>query len=513
MIIGSSPLHFSETKFWEAGRIVGPQVRDPACWHNLFTDLRHRLNLIYDNLHPRANSLSEPLQIALNGIKDYLHTLDTVIKEGRTDLYPILERWGVNCLATLAEIIHDNLLIMGAGPVGLTTAYFLKMTVPSLKVVLLEKRAEYTRGYSVLLKEEVFETLPPEIQKAVWSSQSGFGCYVLPPPIDAKGYCFINPPHDLLVPHQYYTAWFPDEYFDVDPLTGHKTIKRFMTIPVAVFETAMAELLTSRFPDVQIVHTGQNASERYNSDPQLKGLNRLEIWEDNQKKAGPMFNNDYMYNYVVDATGASSQRQRNVSRESDWAMTVLVKHDAHSENTVKIFNAAERNIYLQPPQHRSRFFTPNIKWKQALLSLRELPASQPKKVGQLMWENLVPETQTLIKSAYQGYLGRELNPDDVIKISMFNIRLGAAPEVYTKYTIQDTTINKFTLGDAACAVHFFTGTGINFGIEMASALSEVFAKVYQSRWTMDPTKEFQDWNQKMVAACQKTLEYSRPFVN
>ena len=290
--------------FLSSSDYTRPTIRDPECWNRLFTDIKTRFKRVKNQLANRT-ALSLELKEAIRYADQYCDFLEKSLKEGRTELFHVLERWGVNTLRLLSLMIQDNLFIAGAGPIGLITAYFLKTSIPSLKIVVYEKRPDYVRDYHVLLTEDSFDSLPHEIQAAVWGTGK-YGCYVLPPPIDAKGYCYINPPHNTEVPARFYSGWYPDMFFDVHPRTGKRTIKKLMSIPIRVFESKMYELIRRRFPDVTFIRPRSgDPSDRIqirnsNSDD-VNGFNRMEfLTQDGQLIAKNVFNNNFMYNYYID---------------------------------------------------------------------------------------------------------------------------------------------------------------------------------------------------------------------
>ena len=64
------------------------------------------------------------------------------------------------------------IVVSGAGPVGLSCAYFIKKNYPREHVVIVEKRAAYSRKQVLLMRPDVIALLP-KISDA---------CFVFPPP-------------------------------------------------------------------------------------------------------------------------------------------------------------------------------------------------------------------------------------------------------------------------------------------------------------------------------------------
>ena len=92
-----------------------------------------------------------------------------------------------------------------------------------------------------------------------------------------------------------------------------------------------------------------------------------------------------MYNFYVDATGASIDLEDKFFKRNeddfygnnahDWGMTVTIKHDPVVEKTLKSYMNND-TIKFQAPQNNSRFFSSNINYPNALLSVRNLPNNQ-----------------------------------------------------------------------------------------------------------------------------------------
>lgn len=505
-----------------------PTVRNPECWNKLFTDIISRFTRLKNELKNRTG-LHPELKHALEHAEKYTTFLDESLRSGRIELFPVLERWGVNTLHTLSLMIKDNVLIAGAGPIGLITVYFLKMSIPSLKIVVTDIRAEYTRDYHVLLSEDSFDSLPYEIQTAIWGAGK-YGCYVLPPPIDANGYCFLNPPNQTEIPGHLYAGWYPDNMFDVNHRTGKKTLKKLMSIPIRVFEKNMYDLIRRRFPDVSFIKPRSDQPEDKivphvpATGTSSNGFNRIEFWTNNNKLiAKNVFSNDFMYNFYIDASGASpdnidpyfdrTDSTYYTSNKTDLGMTIVISHDPQVTGTIKEY-MNDKTVDLRPAQDNSRLFTPNQSYPNLLLSVRNLPSVQKLLQGDISWHNLHIETQEHIKKIYSDYFHKELDPTKITKLNMFIVRLGQAKNMYTEsnFGVSDTKFYGFLLGDSACAVHYFSGTGINNGIKMATKLTELLSKAYQSRWKYDLSHMFRQWETDMKTLCTKTLQQSEHMV-
>jgi hypothetical protein len=500
-------------------------IRDNADWNKFFTDIMIRFNTI-KKLQTDRTALSQKLKDALTQADKFVIFLKKCLQEHRSELFPSLERWSVNALNNLSHLIKDNVLIMGAGPIGLITAYFMKKSMgPFLNITVYDKRPDYNRDYHLLITEDTFDSLPHQIKSAVWGA-GGSGCYILPPPIDAKGYCFINPPNNIQVPPHLFLNWYPDELFDtLDHRTGNKkVIKKLMSIPIKVFETKMYELIRSQFPDVNFIKQSYlNIKPSLNDG--VNGFNRLEFKDaDGNVVAKELFTNDFMHNFYIDATGAQPPEEDddnyfNRTMESfykdkrvDKGLTINIKHDPITMGTLKEY-MNDKTIDIRIPQDNSRLFTPNKNYPTLLLSIRNLPADQ--ELGQnLLWNQLTDQTRTKINNVYFEYFGKNLNPDLITQINIFEIRLGQADKMYVKSNAgpQDTEFYGVLLGDSACAVHYFSGTGINNGIKMATKLTELMNKMYQSRWSVDLDKLFHAWEVDMKQMCTETLKKSEKYV-
>src|SRR4051794_31483904 len=73
-------------------------------------------------------------------------------------------------LFTCSEIFmafDTDILVVGAGPIGLVNAWGMKRLNPKLKIVVLEKYAEYQRTHTLVMQAEQLEA----IMKATNSEQ------------------------------------------------------------------------------------------------------------------------------------------------------------------------------------------------------------------------------------------------------------------------------------------------------------------------------------------------------
>lgn len=482
--------------------------RDDECWHKLFTDIMNRFTRVKEQLVGRT-TLSPEAKNILSHADEYYDFLVKGLQSGRAELYPVLQERGISILKTMSSVFRDNVFIVGAGPVGLIMTYFLKMSMPFLKIVVYDNRPEYTRDYHVMLTEDSFDSLPHEMQSAIWGA-GRLGCYILPPPIDANGYCFLNPPDiGTEIPGHLYSGWYPDDTFDVNSRTGKRSLKKLMSVPIKVFENNLYSLIQRQFPDVTFIKPRSHKFEdqiiqRRDPDSTWSG----EFWTNDGKLiAKDVFSTDFINNFYIDASGANPKS--SFMDKSDLSMTVIISHDSRAMGTIKeSFN--EKTIDFRPAQNNARLFTPNQGYPNLLLSVRNLPVAQPFLPGPVNWTVLHPETQEHIKKLYQMYFDKELDPAKITRITMFKVYLGQANSMYTTSGPGE---HKFLLGDSACAVHFFSGTGINNGIKMATKLTETLCKVYQSRWKHDLVPMFKRWEEDMQKMCTETLKKSRQFIN
>jgi hypothetical protein len=488
-------------------------IDDPDSWKDLFDDLCTRFKTVRTALNSNTG-LSSRIKSALEHTENYCKFVHQALEEDRSELFQFLARWGINCLESLSSMIDDNLLIKGGGPTGLITAYFLHKSIPNLKIVLVEKRKKYTRNYQIMLNEDTFDTLPYEIKQSFWGYGT-HGCYVLPPPIDAKGYCFINPPGNLEVPNHYYSSTYPNEYFNVNSLTGRRTFKKLMTIPIGVFENAMEELIRIKYPEIKIIRPTEDNDEytiHETPDSEARGLNKYCVKNKSGKIVSQnLFSNDAMYNYIVDASGAQSISTEGTegTEGTDVALTLIVK--SNFDHIRK--HMTEKNVDLQSPQDNTRFFSNNEKWHTALFSIRNLPHKADfydKHTGEIKWADISDENRTYINKEYKKYTGKDIVPNEIERIDLINLELKNRHAMFGKDS--SNGVYTFYVGDSACNVHFFSGTGINNGIRMATKLTEMLTRIYRSRWKRNPDEDFTEWGQEMDTMCETTLEKSKKIM-
>jgi hypothetical protein len=303
-----------------------------------------------------------------------------------------------------------------------------------------------------------------------------------------------------------------------------------MSIPIGVFETAMEELLRVKYPEIKIIKLDEEYDIKNDAFPKNFGLNIISIVNNQTSTVlhQNLFTNDAMYNFIVDATGADSSFRSESKNESERELKKREFHDVSKDSfdiAMSIIiennfdhlrlNLTGNNANLNSQQDTSRFFTNNERWKSALLSVREFPDKNnlldlnQKQSKEVVWKDISQDNQEHISKVYKSYTGKDLDSKLVKKINVIRVQLGLEKNMYTK---EDNGMYKFTVGDAACAVHFFSGTGINNGISMATKLTEMLNKAYQSRWQYNMEDKFVEWNKKMNEMCEKTLEKSLRFL-
>lgn len=79
-----------------------------------------------------------------------------------------------------------RIAVIGGGPVGTSCACLLKTSDSSLEVHVFEQRPAFTRNQILLLSKETLKILPGPVINTIVNH----GCYVGPPPTDSLGRCY-----------------------------------------------------------------------------------------------------------------------------------------------------------------------------------------------------------------------------------------------------------------------------------------------------------------------------------
>ena len=322
---------------------------------------------------------------------------------------------------------RKKIAVIGGGPVGLLFAIMIRTDSflnDAFDVTVYEKRGEYTRKQVLLINKETYNLLPEEVKENLWSKPGHPGCYVLPPPKDNLSRC----------------------YADELPLA---------TAPINLIE-----------------------SELYNYASQIGILIfrdlEIEILEDG------VYVNGYRPNYdvLVGADGAESQVRSIILKSRTlanfrqmYAATVI---DNVGSGIGGIFNKPTKyrieSVQKSVSQNTHRAFRTTFGqlYIGVMLTLEEyeqVRSAKRNKTSMPNWFiNKVKHVCDMIKTV------KCITPNHQ-NTSVFPVN----PSYSEKYS-RLNPVPTYLIGDALVSTNFFTGSGVNVGIQTANNLVQLLAE-------------------------------------
>lgn len=300
----------------------------------------------------------------------------------------------------MSRIQNKNIVIVGAGPVGLTQAIILKkLGFTSIKI--LEKRKEYTRSQILSIDPTYFYTLYPkrlrkEIEKKV--------CYRTFISQDSTAMCNLN-------------------RYNFD----HYTINQNnIVIKIKDFETALKSFVKK----------------------DISYISKLEI--DPKKNVV----NGNKYDILIGADGVNSQVRKEIFKEEFkdivpgkyFTATFSFCCDTYFVNT-----ADKVNFEFRRNQPRIRVFRSKDGTYTIAMALQEEEYNKIKK-GELPIKFL----KYIFK--VHGFKGHPKKT--MLSYNAFPLEIGHVETVYKKMN----GAKYFLVGDSSYSTHYFTGSGLNTGI-------------------------------------------------
>lgn len=341
-----------------------------------------------------------------------------------------------------------RVIIVGGGPVGLMIAYW--MARQGSGVVLWEPRAHFTRRQILYMSSEFWELVPDPVRQS----------------LGANGGCA----------------------YDQNPMICSPTKGKYVNILLGTFQEQMLAFLRSDFGDkIQVTPTAATleqvelAARAATQDGQecaivvADGGGRTslvhELWARDQ---GPEQGGKPAFQYIHASNAAVVTFDANVAppEELDAATAALLFVDEPKQRAGVAFRTLPNAAYIGV-QLTDATTADLMRLDPAQL----LPAFLQTAEGDL-YKTL------LARAGYRDVRGEA--------ISVFPIHLKTARQFYYRLA----SAHVFVLGDAAFTTHFFTGTGMNRGLEVGKNLVDMLAQQPPSEW---PSYE------QMVAAIRNAL--------
>jgi len=327
-----------------------------------------------------------------------------------------------------------NIVIFGAGPVGLMTAILIKQSQPNLNVTIFEKRFENIREQILVIDKNFYDIIPKVVKNRIWGKNRK-GCYVHAPNKDLLSRCYIKK--------------------DTLPLAS---------VSINILQDELARFAMNY--KIKTIKPNKNQKITYLS----VDSKNIEYKFDNQSKLL------IPYDFLIGADGSNSYIRESVLKanyaisESNYkgyaGAFILHFKEGSGPKTYsgKILPETPKNATIQ---NRVRWFLTQYNTAYIGLSLTE---EEYKSINSNLSENIKK-----IIDIYIDFFG--YNPDDLNMISM-NIF-----EIYLQKS--DKNINLINdkivciVGDASFNVNFFSGSGLNLGIRSAQSLVKNF-----NEWTL-----------------------------
>ncbi len=321
-----------------------------------------------------------------------------------------------------------KIVIVGGGPVGMLFGIFLSKIAPSgTTITVLELRKKYTRQQALLLNKRTLELIPTEIIETLIDKQ---GCYVTPPPFDRRGGCYKYAKTQL------------------------------MGITISELEKELLEYLKKK---TTVTYIRPIKSQRLSV---TLGENVVSVADGNAIKT-------YSYDYLIGADGLHSQVRKTFFGEKNidllpetlYGLTMIID----VQKNVRIYDKDKKLPQLKKRQDRVRFF------RQSNQSVYLAIALTPEEyVSFVENDEKIPKKFIPIIKQYLKLFDIECNDLNkcVKDMSYFPIRIFRASKF--------TDGKRFLLGDAAFNTHYFTGSGVNVGIDSAYQLANLLSQFFKS---------------------------------
>lgn len=310
-----------------------------------------------------------------------------------------------------------RIAIIGAGPVGLFLAIQLAKS-RSCGIDLYEKRIAYTRRQIVILNARNVNRLPAEVRNKLYGAR-GEGCFVKPPPSDQSGRCYVS-----------------------------KGARKLGAIVIRKLEMALAEYVEG-IPNVNIIR----------KDIGIKNLQDMAL----------------DYDYIFGADGKRSNVRKwmkgKVSRHTTgYGLVMLFNSRKRAlRRTDQIQLHTQHGMTKDVSQHRFRAFRSQGKDNYIAIQLQKSEYDTIKKRPSSMSE-LPADLQKTCKEAAKFYgVSLPKNKTDV-RISYFPIQLTTTDFITRQLRGKARVV---IIGDAFMGVNFFSGRGVNIGMDEAVTLARV----------------------------------------
>ena len=310
-----------------------------------------------------------------------------------------------------------HILIVGAGPVGLFLAIQIHKLSPEYKIDIWEKRDNYTRELIVIMNNNNLQRLPKKIHNELFG-KNGPGCYVKPPPLDQANRCYVT------------KGTRPFGSIIISEL--EKILKKY------VLELHNITIINQEASNVNL----SNAIGKYDHIVGVDGKQSV------VRKFMGGTTTDYLSGYGFVMVFKSPK-------------PALVRPD-------KAIVGIEARATSAAPQHRFRAFrSRGLNYYVAI----QLQKNEYNKIGTAKTlADVSPSLQIIGKEAIAFYGMTPPLPVD-IKLSHFPIQISVSDFISKKIKKTRITI----IGDAFLGVNFFSGKGLNFGMDEAVTLAEVIS--------------------------------------
>ncbi len=330
---------------------------------------------------------------------------------------------------TLHDIFAD-VIIIGAGPIGLMTGIMLKKKIPSLKIHIVEMRAKFIRKQILIVDDNFYNIIPLPAKRMIWG-QNKKGCFIFEPRKDRFMRCYRS----------------------------KAKVLSYASVSIDILQTALYNY--AKKTGITIHRPSRNKMEYIRFNPQK---NMVYFKKPSEKNSTTI-----KYKYLIGADGKNSEVREKVLR------TPYVNQRKNYDAQTGVFLLKIKNIrtYKKPskihhariPQDRVRFFVTqqNDGYIGIGLSNKEFDTIVNKNIRS---KSDLPLRLRRVIDQYLTLYGYD--PKDVIITggSVFEIDLYKAKNVAKKIG----NGYHFIVGDAAFNIHFFSGSGLNLGISTAQSL-------------------------------------------
>jgi len=324
--------------------------------------------------------------------------------------------------------------VIGGGPVGTTTGILLKKQCPEIEVHVFEQRPKFTRSQILLLDQNTWKLFPDTLRDILKPE----GCFVQRPPVDTTARCYREP-------------------------SGSGKRSLLFSIRISILEQALWNY--AKHLGVKMHRPRKEKREITISDPRLKDFDIL---------IGAGGKRDILRKYL------------NIPVHETPVSTAVILTWEPSENVSYKSRSSSGVDRRRSSQDRYRMFRSPATNYYATIQLTPKEARLMEKQGQVNQLSDIRDESILkaFENLFKYYNLRDLPEDGNIMTVPITLYYAPSSVGVARLPRAKSDTLMFLVGDAVNGVHFFSGTGVNTGIKMASTVADAICHMQRGKWTV-----------------------------